>query len=61
MIKELNLLQGIYIYFIIFFSIRESFKCGNYVKLFKDYKEASETMGSIINHFLVRIRVKALK
>ncbi|CAK61107.1 unnamed protein product (macronuclear) [Paramecium tetraurelia] len=41
--------------------IRESYKCGNYVKLFKDYKEASETMGSIINHFLVRIRVKALK
>ncbi|CAD8118925.1 unnamed protein product [Paramecium sonneborni] len=41
--------------------IRESYKCGNYVKLFKDYKEAGETMGSIINHFLVRIRVKALK
>ncbi|CAD8205671.1 unnamed protein product [Paramecium pentaurelia] len=41
--------------------IRESYKCGNYVKLFKDYKESSETMGSIINHFLVRIRVKALK
>ncbi|CAD8108227.1 unnamed protein product [Paramecium primaurelia] len=41
--------------------LRESFKCGNYVKLFKDYKESSETMGSIINHFLVRIRVRALK
>ncbi|CAD8193928.1 unnamed protein product [Paramecium pentaurelia] len=34
--------------------IRESYKCGNYVKLFKDYKESSETMG-------IRIRVKALK
>ncbi|CAD8207135.1 unnamed protein product [Paramecium pentaurelia] len=41
--------------------LRESFKCGNYVKLFKDYKESSETMGSVINHFLVRIRVRALK
>ncbi|CAD8212000.1 unnamed protein product [Paramecium octaurelia] len=41
--------------------LRESFKCGNYVKLFKDYKESSDTMGSIINHFLVRIRVRALK
>ncbi|CAD8127328.1 unnamed protein product [Paramecium sonneborni] len=41
--------------------LRESYKCGNYVKLFKDYKQSGETMGSIINHFLVRIRVKALK
>lgn len=59
MIIKLNLLQSINIKFNV--SIRESYKSGNYVKLFKDYREAPETMSSVIDHFLVRIRIKALR